>query len=54
MQKTAEKVPNAEVPALVAVWKGQGATNVTVAPNPDGTTSTVTATFPDSEAGNGS
>jgi len=46
-QKTAENVPNAEVAEVVAVWKGEGATNVVVTANADGVTSNVTATFPD-------
>jgi hypothetical protein len=51
MQKTAQNVPNAEVKEAVAVWKGQGATDVVVTPNPDGATSNLTATFPDPAPG---
>lgn len=45
MTKTAKKVPNAEVPALKALWESEGYV-VTVKKNDDGT-SDVTATAPD-------
>ncbi len=49
VQRTAENVPNEDVAALKAVWEGEGAT-VVVTPNADGTTSTVTGTWPDAAA----
>jgi len=49
--ETVKNVPNADVARVKAEFEAEGAT-VTVSPNSDGTTSDVTATFPDD--GNGS
>jgi hypothetical protein len=43
--ETLTQVPNAEVPRVKAQFEAAGAT-VVVTPNPDGTTSTIVATFP--------
>lgn len=47
-QRTAQDVPDAEVPALKAIWESEGAT-VTVKDNGDGT-SDVTGVWPDASS----
>lgn len=50
-QRTAENVPDSQVPALRAVWEAEGAT-VVVKDNGNGT-SNVTGTWPDSSGASG-